>query len=159
MKGVEMKCINIHHVGMWVDNIDEAISFFTDIIGFRLLTRGPRGSIGPGERALIHAGDQQVLELLTEPNVLPRPDFPVHPMGHVVGVPHICLRVTDVPAWRQKLQAHGYTVSEQFPETGFTHTELGLLRLIYFTGPGGIGFELFEFEEEDPLTDKGDILQ
>jgi len=65
MPGTEIKCINIHHVGMWVDDIDEAISFYTDIMGFRLLTRGPRGDVGPGERAIIHAGDSQVLELLT----------------------------------------------------------------------------------------------
>ena len=146
-----MRCINIHHVGVWVDNIDEAISFLTDIMGFRLLTRGPRGSVGAGERALIHAGDQQVVELLSEPDVQPRPDVPVHPIGHVVGIPHVCLRVTDVPAWRKKLQTHGYTVVGQFPETGFAKTELGLLRLIYFVGPGGIGFELFEFEEEYPF--------
>ena len=149
-----MKSINIHHIGMWVDDIDEAISFFTDIMGFRLLTRGLRGVFGPGERALIHAGDQQLLELLTEPDVLPRPDLPVHPKGHVVGIPHICLRVTDIPAWRQKLQAYGYTVSEQFPENGFIPTELGLLRLLFFTGPGGVGFELFEFEEEYPLLQR-----
>ncbi|OPY73018.1 MAG: Glyoxalase/Bleomycin resistance protein/Dioxygenase superfamily protein [Syntrophorhabdus sp. PtaU1.Bin058] len=147
-----MKCINIHHVGIWVDNMDEAISFYIDVMGFRLLTRNPRGSIGPGERAIIHIGDQQMLELLTEPNVTPRPDFPVHPAGHVVGIPHICLRVTDIPAWRQKLQSCGYTVSEPFPETGFMHTELGLLRLAFFTGPGGVGFELFEFEEENPYS-------
>jgi catechol 2,3-dioxygenase-like lactoylglutathione lyase family enzyme len=148
-----MKCINIHHVGAWVDNIDEAISFLTDIMGFRLLTRGPRGSIGPGERALIHAGDSQVLELLTEPNVQPRPDLPVHPIGHVVGIPHLCLRVTDLPAWRTKLQTHGYTVTGQLPEAGFADTELGRLRLIFFVGPGGIGFELFEFEEEYSFAD------
>ena len=147
-----MKSINIHHIGMWVDDIDEAIAFFTDIMGFPLLNRGSRGSVGPGERALIHAGDQQVLELLTEPDVLPRPEFPVHPKGHVVGVPHVCLRVTDIPAWRRKLQAHGCAVSGQFPEKGFMSTELGSLRLIFFVGPGGIGFELFEFEKEYPLV-------
>jgi len=152
MPGTEMKCINIHHVGMWVDDMDKAISFYTDIMGFRLLTRCPRGDVGPGERAIIHAGDSQVLELLTEPDVLPHPGFPAHPVGHVVGIPHICLRVTDVPAWQQKLRAHGYTVSEQFPEAGYAHTELGLLRLFFFTGPGGIGFELFEFAEEHPLS-------
>lgn len=147
-----MKSINIHHIGVWVDDIDEAVSFFTDIMGFRLLTRGPRGRFGPGERALIHAGDQQLLELLAEPDVMPRPDFPVHPKGHVVGVPHVCLRVTDIPAWQRKLQAHGYEVSGQIPEAGFTPTELGSLRLIFFVGPGGVGFELFEFEEEYPLV-------
>jgi hypothetical protein len=56
-----------------------------------------------------------------------------------------------VPAWQKKLQTHGYTVVGQFPETGFAKTELGLLRLIYFVGPGGLGFELFEFEEEYPF--------
>jgi catechol 2,3-dioxygenase-like lactoylglutathione lyase family enzyme len=148
-----MRCINIHHVGVWVDNIDEAISFLTGVMGFQLLTRGPRGSAGPGERALIHAGDRQLLELLSEPDVQPRPDVPIHPKGHVVGIPHLCLRVTDLPAWREKLQAHGYMVLGQLPETGFAATELGLLRLIYFAGPGGIGFELFEFEKEYPFAD------
>lgn len=132
--------------------MDEAVSFYVDVMGFRLLARNPRGSIGPGERAIIHIGDRQMLELLTEPNVTPRPDFPVHPAGHVVGIPHICLRATDIPAWRQRLEEHGYTVSEQFPEAGFMHTELGRLRLIFFTGPGGVGFELFEFEEENPYS-------
>jgi catechol 2,3-dioxygenase-like lactoylglutathione lyase family enzyme len=146
-----MECLNIHHVGVWVDNIDEAISFFTDVMGFPLLMRVPRGSIGPGERALIGAGDSQVIELLTEPNVQPRPDFPVHPLGHVVGIPHLCLRATDLPAWRDRLQAKGYTVTGRFPEEGFARSELGMLRLLFFTGPGGIGFELFEFEEEYPL--------
>lgn len=143
-----MKCINIHHTGVWVDNIDEAISFFIDIMGFRLATRVPRGKMGPGERALIHAGGEQFIELLTEPNVQPGPDVPVHPKGHVVGIPHICLRVTDLPAWREKLRGNGYTVSELFPETGFDSAEVGHLRLMFFVGPAGIGFELFEFEEE-----------
>jgi catechol 2,3-dioxygenase-like lactoylglutathione lyase family enzyme len=146
-----MECLNIHHVGVWVDNIDEAILFFTDVMGFPLLTRGPRGSIGPGERALIRAGESQVIELLTEPNVRHRPDFPVHPVGHVVGIPHLCLRVTDLPAWPERLQAKGYAVTGRLPEEGFAQSELGMLRLLFFTGPGGIGFELFEFEEEYPL--------
>jgi len=147
-----MKAVNIHHIGMWVDDMDGAISFYTDVMGFRLLTRAPRGSFGPGERAIIHVGGEQMLELLTEPDVLPRPEFPVHPKGHVVGVPHVCLRVTGLPAWRTKLKAHGYEVSGQIPEDGFSSTELGSLRLAFFVGPGGVGFELFEFGEEYPLA-------
>ncbi len=148
-----MKSINIHHVGIWVEDIDEMISFLTGIMGFSLLTRNPRGSIGPGERAVIHAGGEQFIELLTEPNVQPRPDIPVHPAGHVAGIPHLCLRVTDLPAWQGKLRSQGYDVSELFPETGFNRTELGMLRLMFFVSPGGIGFELFEFEEEYPIKE------
>ena len=146
-----MQSINLHHAGIWVNNMDEALSFFTEIMGFRLLSRGPRGSIGPGERALIHVGGEQVVELLTEPNVLPRPDFPIHPRGHVVGIPHLCFRVADLPAWREKLEAKGYAVTGQMPETGFADSELGRLRLLFFVGPGGVGFELFEFDREYPL--------
>jgi catechol 2,3-dioxygenase-like lactoylglutathione lyase family enzyme len=146
-----MKCVNLHHVGLWVEDIDKAIAFFTGIMGFRLVTRGPRGSIGPGERAMIHAGGDQFVELLTEPDVEPHPGFPVHPLGHVAGVPHVCLRVTDLPAWRAKLEAEGYTITGQFPREGFDCMELGVARLIFFIGPGGAGFELFEFQEEYTL--------
>ncbi len=148
-----MKCIDLHHVGIWVRDMDGAISFFTVVMGFPLLARGPRGSIGPGERALIRAGHRQVFELLAEPNVQPRPDFPIHPMGHVAGVPHLCLRVTDLPAWKRRLEEHHYQITGQMPESGFAQSELGMLRLLFFVGPEGLGFELFEFEEERPLDD------
>jgi catechol 2,3-dioxygenase-like lactoylglutathione lyase family enzyme len=148
-----MKCMNIHHAGLWVRDMDRMIAFFTDVIGFRLLSRNPRGAVGPGERALLHAGDGQVLELLAAPDVLPRPDFPVHPVGHVAGIFHLCLRVTDLPAWRDRLSDRGYTVSAMVPEEGFMESELGRLRLLFFEAPEGVGFELFEFEKEYPLDD------
>lgn len=144
-----MKCINIHHVGTWVDDLDRAVAFFTEIMGLRLVTRVPRAPIGPGERALLHAGGHQFIELLTEPDVLPRPDVPVHPAGHVVGIPHICLRVTDLPGWRKRLDEAGYPVSDLIPPSGFSRTEVGIMRLMFFVGPCGIGCELFEFETED----------
>jgi catechol 2,3-dioxygenase-like lactoylglutathione lyase family enzyme len=146
-----VECLNFHHAGVWVENIDEAILFFTEVLGLPLLARGPRGSVGPGERALIRAGASQVIELLTEPNVEPRPDFAVHPLGHVAGIPHLCFTVTDLPAWAQKLEDKGYAVTGRLPAEGFMQSELGRLQLLFFTGPGGIGFELFEFEEEYPL--------
>ena len=71
----------------------------SSVLGFRLLSRNPRGDLGPGERVFIHAGDNQVFELLTEPEMQPRSNFPVYPVGHVTGVPHLCFRVTDLPAW------------------------------------------------------------
>jgi len=146
-----MQCVNIHHVGLWVRDMDGMIAFFIGTMGFRLVTRNPRGSMGPGERAMVDAGDGQFVELLSEPNVSPRPDFPVHPAGHVAGILHLCLRVTDLPAWKEKLCSGGDDVTGPVPETGFGSTELGMLRLMFFTGPEGLGFELFEFQEEFPI--------
>ena len=148
-----MKCLNLHHIGLWVEDIDEMITFLTEVMGFRLLSRNPRGELGPGERAFVHAGENQVFELLTEPQVQPRPDFPIHPLGHVAGIPHLCFRVTSLPEWKKKLEILGYEISQQIPEEGFADFELGSLRAVWFIGPSDVGFELFEFEEEYPLEE------
>jgi catechol 2,3-dioxygenase-like lactoylglutathione lyase family enzyme len=148
-----MKCLNLHHIGLWVENIDEMITFLTVVMGFRLLSRNPRGELGPGERAFVHIGDNQVFELLTEPHVQPRPDFAVHPIGHVAGIPHLCFRVTNLPEWKDKLEKLGYKISQQVPKEGFVGFALGTARTIWFVGPGGVGFELFEFEQEYSLEE------
>ncbi len=146
-----MKCIDIHHIGIWVDNMDAMITFLRETLGLRLAARESRGDVGSGERALFHAGGKQLIEILTEPNVQPRPDVPVHPAGHVAGIPHICLRVSDLPAWTEKLKSDGYPITKRWPDEGYAETSMGPLRVLWFTGPSGVGFELFEFKEEKPL--------
>lgn len=146
-----MKCIDIHHIGIWVDDMDEMITFITETLGLRLTTRESRGDVGSGERALFHAGGKQSIEILTEPHVQPRPDVSVHPEGHVAGIPHICLRVSDLPAWPERLNAAGYPISKKWPDEGYGDTTMGPLRVLWFTGPSGVGFELFEFKEEKSL--------
>lgn len=146
-----MKCIDIHHIGMWVDDMDEMIAFLTETLGLRLATREQRGAVGSGERALFHSGGNQLIEILAEPNVQPRPDVPVHPAGQVAGIPHLCLRVIDLPAWEEKLNAAGYPITKRWPDEGYADTLMGPLRVLWFTGPSGVGFELFEFKEEKLL--------
>jgi catechol 2,3-dioxygenase-like lactoylglutathione lyase family enzyme len=146
-----MHCIDIHHIGIWVNDMDEMITFLTETLGMRLLAREPRGAVGSGERALFNAGGSQSIEILTEPHVQPRPDVPVHPMGHVSGIPHIGLRAADLPAWEEKLEAVGYPITKRWPDQGFADTAVGSMRVIWFTGPAGVGFELFEFKEEKRL--------
>jgi catechol 2,3-dioxygenase-like lactoylglutathione lyase family enzyme len=149
-----MKCIDIHHIGIWVDDMDEMIAFLTETLGLQLAVREPRGAVGSGERALFSAGGAQLIEILTEPNVQPRPDVPVHPLGHVAGIPHICLRVIDLPAWEEQLNAAGYPITKRWPDEGYADTLMGPLRVLWFTGPSGVGFELFEFKEEKLLSKK-----
>ncbi len=146
-----MKCIDIHHIGIWVNDMDEMITFLTETLGLRLTTREPRDTVGSGERALFHAGGNQLIEILTEPHVQPRPDVPVHPEGHVVGIPHICLRVSDLPAWIETLKSAEYPITKRWPDEGYADTMMGPLRVLWFTGPSGVGFELFEFKEEKSL--------
>lgn len=144
-----MKSMGIHHVGIWVADATEMITFLTEIMGFRLLSRNPRGPVGTGERIFIQTDKDQLIEVLTEPAAQPRPDFPIHPIGHVVGVPHLCFRVDDLAAWHDRLISFDYAVSQQMPESGYMDSELGALRLAWFEGPGGVGIELFEFEQPE----------
>ena len=64
-----MKCLDIHHIGIWVDDMDEMIAFLTETLGLRLAIREQRGAVGSGERALFDAGGNQSIEILTEPDV------------------------------------------------------------------------------------------
>lgn len=143
-----MECVNIHHVGICVDDMDKMIDFLTKTLGLQLLTRHSREPLGSGERAFVAAGGNQAFEIVWTPDIQPRPDFPVHPIGHVVGIPHICLRVTELPGWEEKLKSDGYPIIMKVPQGGFAETTGGSMRALWFTGPCGVGFELFEFKEE-----------
>lgn len=146
-----MNCLNIHHVGIWADDIDEMVAFLTAVLGFRLLTRLPSDS---GERVFVHLGDNQAFEILSKPAIQSRPKVPAHMAsgsGAVVGILHICLRVTDLSAWEEKIRSLNYPINFKWPEQGYHRFELGSARALWFTGPSGVDFELFEFEEEYPI--------
>lgn len=146
-----MHCIDIHHIGIWVEDMDAMLTFLSETLGLPLAARESRGDVGSGERAMFRAGGKQLIEILTEPHVQPRPNVPIHPEGHVSGIPHICLRVSDLPAWKEKLKSAGYPITKRWPDEGYADTPMGPLRVLWFTGPEGVGFELFEFKEEKPL--------
>jgi catechol 2,3-dioxygenase-like lactoylglutathione lyase family enzyme len=147
-----MQCLNVHHVGIWADDVEEMVSFLTEVLGFELVKRQP---LDPGERVFVHLGDRQLFEVLSVPGMRSRPDIAPHMApgaSPVVGVPHICLRVTDLPAWEERIRSSGFRINNHWPAGGgFGHWELGATRTIWFTGPSGVDFELFEFDEEYPL--------
>ncbi len=140
-----MKCLNYHHVGVWADDADEMISFFIDVLGFRRLTQS-----GP---VFLQLGDGDLFEILSREELPSRPDMPAHMPGEgVAGVPHICLRVEDLPAWEEKLRSLGYLIHLS-TSPKYHSGELGSARALWFSGPSDVDFELFEFEEEVPLNE------
>jgi catechol 2,3-dioxygenase-like lactoylglutathione lyase family enzyme len=147
-----MQCLNVHHFGIWAEDVDEMVLFLTQVLGFQLVKRQP---LDPGERVFVHLGGNQMFEILSVPGMQSRPNIPAHmapETSPVVGVPHICLRVTDLPAWEERIRSANYRINNHWPpEGGFGRWELGVTRTIWFTGPSGVDFELFEFSEEYPL--------
>jgi hypothetical protein len=97
-----------------------------------------------------------MFEILAKPAVPPRPLMPAHMAagsGAITGIPHICFRVTDLPALEAKIRALGYKINYKVPDQGYDRFELGVVRALWFTGPSGVDFELFEFEEETPISE------
>ena len=140
-----MRDINIHHVGLYVDDVDEMVSFLTDVMGFRLLTRP---EFDWGERVFVDVGANARLEVVRSAEMQPRPDIPAHGVFPVIGVPHICFRVTDLPALEAEIKSLGYAINRKTPEQEYVRSELGSARAIWVTGPSGVDFEFFEFKEE-----------
>jgi catechol 2,3-dioxygenase-like lactoylglutathione lyase family enzyme len=143
-----MDSVDIHHVGFWVsaEGFDEMLAFLANVLGLRVISRESRGQAGSGERAWVQIGDRLRFEVLTGPQTQPRPDVPVHPEGNVVGTPHIGLTVRDLPSWEAKLRVAGYPATRRMPDDmSFMDYQGTRMRALWFTGPAGIGFELFDF--------------
>ncbi|HZB26922.1 MAG TPA: VOC family protein, partial [Gemmatimonadales bacterium] len=102
----------IAHVGIAVDDLENAVSFYRDVLGIE--PHPPE--VVDGARILsLPFGDAQV-ELL-------QPLEPESPVGRFLakrgpGIHHICYRVPDLDAAVQACRAAGYHLVDQVPRTG-----------------------------------------
>ena len=104
----------------------------------------------------VEAGANQLLEVVTYSEMQSRPDIPAYlaeGISPVVGVPHICFRVADLPAWEERFRSLGYAINHKSPEQGYVRLALGSGRYISITGPSGVDIEFVEFEEEYPIAE------
>ena len=93
-----MEPLAVHHVSINVDDVDAALAFYTDVMGFTV--RGDRPDFGFGG-AWLDVGGQQV---------------------HLIEAPvpndagqHFAVQVADIEATVTELRAHGLTVSDAKP--------------------------------------------
>ena len=109
----------IHHVAVVVDDLDQAVGFYTRALGFRLSTGRP-GNLRPG--AWLDVGDQQLHLVLGEP-------------GPARGQ-HFAVLVDDLDAEVRRLRAEGFDVSDPVP--------VGAARQSFLADPSGNTIELHE---------------
>ena len=143
---------SLYHVGFWVQDIDQALHFYTQIMDFSVLSHAKRAT--GGERVMLGDTMGNYMEILSDSSVLDAPDALLHPVGRVEGLPHIAIRVEDTQAMKQKLQDEGYEILREAPDPsvgGYITSENGEHRMIFVRGPGNISLELFEFVKENDL--------
>ena len=145
---------SFYHMGLWVEDIAEMTDFLSTFMELTLVSRAERAT--GGERVIYQDDHGQRIELLSDPaNVIPHPEFPLHPKGRVAGIAHIAIQVDDVVRLRDVLTARGYVVISQAPadyNDGYITSEVSEHRILFVAGPSQVTFELFEIREKTSPT-------
>ena len=138
------------HTGMWVEDMDKMVAFFeAHDLGFKVINREARATGGERVYLIDRAGN--MLELLSAPEVVPHPEFPLHPVGRVAGIAHLALETGDIVALKERVQEQGYEVLRQAPADfadGYITSDAGVHRIMFVAGPSDVTFEFFEFQEK-----------
>jgi catechol 2,3-dioxygenase-like lactoylglutathione lyase family enzyme len=146
----------IHHLGLSTPDLDRAIGFYRDLLGFELIARfsKPPGSEGMAEMLDLPGAGFSAALLRSGPTMIEIFEFsapePVRaPARRRVcdhGLTHLCLQVDDVKAEFERLSAAGMFFHCP-PQTGDGAS------FVYGRDPDGNAIELIEFASpDDPLA-------
>ncbi|HEX2858558.1 MAG TPA: methylmalonyl-CoA epimerase [Propionibacteriaceae bacterium] len=137
---MENMFVCIDHVGYAVPDLDEAIAFHTDVLGFRLLHREVNEEQGVAE-AMLGTGSQQpesaqvqLLAPLNENSTIAKFIGKNGP-----GVQQVCYRVADIDAVCAELRAKGVRLLYPEPKRG---TAGARINFAHPKDTGGILLEL-----------------
>jgi glyoxylase I family protein len=142
----------IHHTAISTPDIDRAIAFYRDLLGFEVLVNGawPRGVesvdtlIGlensAARMAMLKKGNA-MLELFEFESPVPSPGDPQRPVNDH-GLTHICLDVTDLNSEYARLRDAGMFFQSAPVGTGDSCS-------VYGRDPDGNVIELMDFGSSD----------
>lgn len=123
-----MEPIRVLESCVYVDDLDEAHAFYTQIIGLSLFSREP------GRHLFFHCGSSMFL--VFDPGVTSKPSGIVpthgaHGPGHVA----FAIQRSNLEAWRQHLADHNVPIEKEVAWPSGGHS-------IYFRDPSGNSVEL-----------------
>lgn len=138
----------IDHVGIACDDLDEKISFYSEMFGIVPLSREINLDQGV-EEAMLRVNDGSPAGSYVQ---LLRPTAPDTPVGRFLarrgeGIHHIAYGVDDVAAALRELEAKGVRLIDTTPRHGALGSSIGFL---HPSGVGGVLTELVQATE--PLT-------
>ncbi|MBI3049567.1 MAG: methylmalonyl-CoA epimerase [Acidobacteria bacterium] len=129
-----MKAV-LDHVGIAVQNLDEALAFYRDALGLEI--EAPEEVASQGVRAHVVPAGPSALELLEAT----RPDSPIARFlaRRGAGLHHITLRVDDIAAVLEHLRARGVRLIDAEPRPG---AEGALVAFVHPSAAHGVLVEL-----------------
>jgi methylmalonyl-CoA epimerase len=131
--------LNLHHLGIAVDDLDAAILVYSDLFGATLEHRERVEDQGV-EAASLRVGDSRI-ELL-------QPLGPETPVGRFLakrgpGMHHMAFEVEDLSAELARLKAHDVLLIDEQPRRGMFGLQVA------FVHPEATGGVLAEFVSDD----------
>lgn len=142
-----MKITQIRHTGLVVADLERALHFWRDLLGFRVARQmeesGPHIDAMMGLKDVrvttvkLTAPDERMIELLHFHSHPDRPAWTGTPYS--TGFTHVALTVDDLDDTYQKLSEQG-VVFKGPPQ----HSPDGGVKVIYCQGPEGVLLELVE---------------
>lgn len=138
--------ICVDHVGLAVPNLDEAIRFHTEVLGWRVLHRETNEEQGV-EEAMIGTGDNA--ETATELQLM-APLSPDSPIGKFLdrngpGIQQMAYRVRDVEAVSAVLRERGLRLLYPEPRRGTSNSRINF---VHPKDAGGVLLELVQRAED-----------
>ena len=132
---------SLDHIGIAVQNVDEALAFYRDALG--LAVHPPEEVASQGVRAHVIPLGESALELLEAV----RPDSPIAKYldRRGPGLHHITLRVDDIEAALAELRSRGVRLVDERPRPG---AEAALIAFIHPSAAHGV---LVELKQAAPL--------
>jgi len=131
--------LNLHHIGIAVDDLDVAILVYSDLFGATLEHRESVEDQGV-EAASLRVGESRI-ELL-------QPLGPDTPVGRFLakrgpGMHHVAFEVEDLAAELERLQARDVLLIDEIPRRGLFGLQVA------FVHPEATGGVLAEFVSDD----------
>jgi glyoxylase I family protein len=144
--------VGIHHTAISVPDMDKAVRFYCDILGFQDLGGGrwePGNAVndaivgirGSGAKGRMLKGSNAYIELFEYETPRGDPKDPNYPVNHH-GYTHFCLQVKDIDAEYQRLLAGGMTFH-------CPPQNMGAAAATYGRDPFGNVIEIYEVFDEN----------
>jgi len=127
-----VQLLGIHHVAIICSNYAVSRRFYVEQLGLYVLAehfRAERQSM----KCDLALPDGSQVELFSFPSAPPRPSYP-----EARGLRHLAFAVTDVVAWKTKLEAQG------IPVEAIRIDEYTGQKFTFFADPDGLPLELVE---------------
>lgn len=147
--------MRLHHIGLTVPSLDDAIAFFTQVLDFTLLFRtdpaGPAGADYAAAARIPEGSDARGLAVLRSGTASLElfeyaggtPD--TYPPNQQVGGHHLAFEVDDIDAALARLAAAGGRQCAP-PRTAVAPVFRGM-RWVYIVAPFGLQLELVQFPD------------